>query len=167
MTQLATYIPEEVNVLIGGLLPISGFVDGTFLEVRKDIIPFSSTRTPDGTVARLYNNDQTYTITLTLYSGSDSNDVLTKFWQLDEITQRGKFPLMIRDSSGSDMFFSTTTWIESPASIVKSNNFDSRTWVLRSSQAVINIGGNGDAASILGSLVNLAISAIPTIEGII
>lgn len=167
MTQLATYIPEEVTVLIGGLLPISGFVDGTFLEVHKDLVPFSAIRTPDGTVARLYNNDQTYTITLTLYSGSDSNDVLTKFWQLDEITQRGKFPLMIRDSSGSDMFFSTTTWIEKPASIVKSNNFDSRTWVLRSSQAVINIGGNGDASSILGSLVNLAISAIPTIEGII
>lgn len=167
MTQLATYIPEEVTVLIGGILPISGFVDGTFLEVRKDIVPFISTRTPDGTVARLYNNDQTYTITLTLYSGSDSNDVLTKFWQLDEITQRGKFPLMIRDSSGSDMFFSTTTWIESPASIVKSNNFDSRTWVLRSSQAVINIGGNGDAASILESLVNIAVSAIPAIEGVI
>ena len=164
--ELANYIPESVNVVVAGF-PLNGFVTDTFITVTKDILPFTATRTPDGTVARLYNNDQTYTITITLYGGSDSNDFLTKLWQLDEITQRGKFHLFIKDGSGSDLFFSTTTWIEAPSSLIKSNNFEPKTWVLRSSQAVINIGGNGDASSILRDLVNIATSSLPILEGII
>lgn len=55
-------------------------------------MPFSTITMPDGTTARRYVNNQTYTITISLHKGSASNDVLTKFWQLDEISQRGKFP---------------------------------------------------------------------------
>lgn len=167
MTQLATYIPEEVTVLLAGAIPVSGFIDGSFISVDKDVKPFTSKRTADGTVSRMYNNDQTYTVSITIYSGSDSNDALTKLWQLDEITRKGKFTLFIKDSSGSDLFFSATTWIEGLPPLVKSNQFESRTWVLRSSSAVINIGGNGDASSIVNDLVNIAASALPALQGII
>lgn len=161
------YCPDEVNVLLAGFINISGFVDGTFVDISKDVVPFSSVRTADGTVARMYNNDQTYTITLTLHCGSSSNDLLTKLWQLDEITQKGKFPLLIKDFSGSDLFFSTTTWIEGIPAISKSNGIDSRIWVLRSSQAVINVGGNTNPSSLLQDITNLAISSLPAIEGIL
>lgn len=167
MASLFNYCPESVVCLLGGILPVEGFVDGTFISVSKDLMPFSSTRTPDGTVARLYNNDQTYTITITLHKGSSSNDVLTKFWQLDEITQRGKFPLLIKDGSGSDLFFSSTTWIEQIPTMNESLSVDERAWVLRSSQGVINIGGNADPSSIIEDLINVALSAIPALEGII
>jgi len=163
---LATYIPEDCTFLVFGI-PLDGFAKGTFISITKDINPFTTVKTPDGTVARLYNSDQTYTIALTLYSGSDSNDVLTKLWLLDEVTQRGKFPTFIKDGSGSDLFFSTTSWIESVPPIIKSDSFEGRTWVIRSSQAVINIGGNGDASSILNDLVNLASSALPIVEDVL
>lgn len=166
MTQLATYIPEEVTILLAGI-PVSGFIQGSFISVDKDVKPFTSKRTADGTVSRMYNNDQTYTITLTLYSGSDSNQLLTRLWQLDEITQRGKFPLMIKDGSGSDLFFSTTTWIEGIPSLVKSNQYEPRAWTLRSSSAIINIGGNGDAESILNDIISIAASALPSLNGLI
>lgn len=161
------YCPDEVNVLIAGIFPVKGFVDGTFVEVTKDVVPFSSHRTSDGVVSRVYNRDQTYTIRLTITSASQSNDVLTKFWQLDEISQKGKFPLIIKDVSGTDLFFSTTTWIEEPPSIVKSQTVDERTWILRSTQAFVNIGGNEEASGIIGDLVNIAISAVPALEGIL
>lgn len=164
---IANYCPDEVNVLLAGFINISGFVDGTFVDISKDVVPFSSVRTADGTVARMYNNDQTYTITLTLHCGSSSNDLLTKLWQLDEITQKGKFPLLIKDFSGSDLFFSTTTWIEGIPSISKSNGIDSRIWVLRSSQAIINVGGNTNPSGLLQDITNLAISSLPAIEGIL
>jgi hypothetical protein len=164
---LFTYNPESVNVLIAGLVNVTGFVDGTFVDVTKDVVPFSAARTADGTVARMYNNDQTYTITLTLHCGSNSNDVLTKLWQLDEITQRGKFHLLIKDFSGSDLFFSTTTWIEGIPTISKSNGIDSRIWVLRSSQATTNVGGNMEPSKLLEDITNLAISSLPAIEGIL
>jgi hypothetical protein len=167
MTNLATYIPEEVVCLIGGILPIDGFVDGTFIEITKDLMPFTSVRSTDGVVSRIYHNDQTYTINITLYSGSQSNDVLTKFWQLDEISQKGKFPLFIKDGSGSDLFFSTNTWIETVPALMKSNGFEPRTWVLRSSQAVINIGGNSGESGIIQDLINIASGALPALEGIL
>lgn len=167
LSTLFNYCPESVNLLIGGFINVSGFVDGTFIDITKDIMPFSSVRTADGTVARLYNNDQTYTITITLHCGSSSNDLLTKLWQLDEITQRGKFPLLVKDFSGTDLFFSTTTWIEGIPSIVKSNGVDSRVWVLRSSQAITNIGNNMEPSGLLGDIVNLAIASLPAIEGVL
>lgn len=164
---LFTYNPESVNVLLAGFINISGFVDGTFIDISKDVMPFTSIRTTDGMVGRLYNNDQTYTITLTLHCGSDSNSLLTKMWQLDEITQRGKFPLLIKDFSGSDLFFSTSTWIEGIPSIVKSNDVDTRTWVLKSSQAIINVGSNGEPSGLLEDIVNLATGSLTALEGIL
>jgi hypothetical protein len=164
---LATYIPAAVDILLAGLIPVSGYVDGSFVTITKDVKPFTSKRTADGTVSRLYNKDQTYTVSISLYSGSGSNDALTKLWQLDEISQRGKFPLLIKDSSGSDLFFSGTTWIEGIPPLVKSNTFDSRTWVLRSSSAVINIGGNGSEESLIMDLINMASSALPALQGLI
>lgn len=166
-TKLFTYIPESVVLLLAGIYPVRGFVDGTFIEVTKDVVPFTSRRTSDGTVSRLYNNDQTYAIDITLHNGSEANDFLTKLWQLDELTQRGKFPVMIKDPSGSDLFFSTTTWIEGIPPLVKSSGISERTWTLRSSQAIINIGSNQDPSSIVGDLINIATSALPSIEGLI
>lgn len=166
MASIFNYNPDEVKVVVAGLMNLDGFIDGTFINISKDVVPFSSVRLPDGTVSRLYNNDQTYTVRLTLHSGSGSNDFLTKLWYLDEITQRGKFPLMIKDLSGSDLFFSTSTWVEQPPAIVKSANVDARTWILKSSSALINIGGNGEPSGVLDDLINLATSAIPGINGI-
>lgn len=163
---IANYSPDEVNCLAFGI-PLSGFSDGTFIKVTKDRLPYTTSETADGVITRLYTNSQTYSIELSFHRGSTSNDVLTKLWQLDEITQRAKFPLLIKDLSGTDIFFSTNTWIEGIPSVAQSTTFDSRTWILRSSQAVLNIGSNRDASGILQDLVNLATSAIPAIEGII
>lgn len=167
MADIFNYCPDEVSCLIGGILPVSGFIDGTFISVTKDLVPFSSGRTADGMIGRIYNNDQTYTITLTLHCGSPSNDVLTKFWQLDEISQKGKFSLFVKDRSGSDLLFSTNTWIEGLPTMSKSSGIDTRTWVLRSSQAIINYGSNSSEESLVQDLVNLAIGALPALQGII
>lgn len=166
MASIFNYNPDEVQVVVAGLLNLSGFVNGTFINISKDVVPFSSVRMPDGTVSRLYNNDQTYSIRISLHSGSKSNDFLTKLWQLDEITQRGKFPLFVKDMSGSDLFFSTNTWIEQLPEMNKSASVGTRTWVLKSSSAVINIGGNTEPSGILNDLINIATSALPGIEGV-
>lgn len=163
--EIANYCPEDVNCLAYGI-PLTGFSDGTFITITKDKVPFGTTETPDGQIARLYTNSQTYTITITFHRGSPSNDVFSKLWLLDELTKKAKFPLLLKDLSGSDLFFSTNTWIEGIPSMVQSTNFDNRTWVLRSSQAVINIGSNMDAGSILQDLINLATGALPSIQGV-
>jgi hypothetical protein len=167
MAEIFNYSPDDVQVVVAGLLTIDGFIDGTFISIAKDKRPFQSITLPDGTTSRLYNNDQTYTVTITLHSASRSNDFMTKLWQLDEITQLGKFPLFIKDPSGSDLFFSATTWIEQLPVLAKSGSIDSRSWVLKSSSAVINIGGNGEPSGIINDLINIASSALPGIQGIL
>ena len=164
MPTLFNYIPEAVNVLIAGIIPVSGFVDGTFISVDKDAMPFTSVRMPDGTVARKYINSQTYTITITLHSGSETNNLLTKMWQVDELTQMGKFPLLIKDQSGSDLLFSTESWIEGIPSMTKSNAIDSRVWVIKSAFAVVNVGGNEEASGLLQDITNIALSALPSLN---
>ena len=161
MPTLFSYIPESVNCLIGGIIPVEGFVDGTFISVDKDEMPYSSIRMPDGTVARKKNTSQTYTITITLHNGAETNNLLTKMWQIDELTDRGKFPLLIKDQSGSDLLFSTESWIEGIPSMTKSNAIDSRVWVIKSAYAVINIGGNEEESSLLQDITNIASSALP------
>lgn len=164
MTTLFNYCPESVNCLIAGFIPITGFVDGTFISVDKDEMPYSSVRMPDGTIARKYNNSQTYTITITLHNGAETNNLLTKMWQVDEITQRGKFPLLIKDQSGSDLLFSTESWIEGIPSLTKSNAIDSRVWVIKSAFATINVGGNEEASNLLQDITNIAVSALPSLS---
>ena len=161
MPTLFSYIPESVNCLIGGIIPIEGFVDGTFISVDKDEMPYSSIRMPDGTVARKKNTSQTYTITITLHNGAETNNLLTKMWQIDELTDRGKFPLLIKDQSGSDLLFSTESWIEGIPSMTKSNAIESRVWVIESAYAVINIGGNEEQSDLINDIVNIAASALP------
>ena len=82
-------------------------------------------------------------------------------WQVDELTQMGKFPLLIKDQSGSDLLFSTESWIESIPSLTKSNGIDSRVWVIKSAYAVINIGGNEQQSGLINDIVNIATSALP------
>jgi hypothetical protein len=164
---LASYYPDRVNVLVAGFIPMKGYIDGTFVQVSKDLMPFTSVRTADGTVTRLYNSAQSYSIQITLASGSESNDVLTKLWQLDEITQKGKFPILIKDQSGSDLFFSPTAWIEQIPTMNKSTKIDDRVWMFRAVQGTINIGGNAEPSDLINDLVNIASSALPILEGVL
>ena len=161
MATIASYCPDIVDVLVAGFIKVDGFVDGTFVQIDKDEMPYSSIRMPDGTVARKYNNSQTYTITITLHSAAEANNLFTKLWQIDELTQKGKFPILVKDRSGSDLLFSTESWIEAVPSMGKSNAIDSRVWVIKSAYAVINIGGNEEESSLLQDITNIAASALP------
>jgi len=160
---LWTYSPEDVQVLLGGVQDIVGFVDGTFVNVSKDVVPFTMMRTTDGMVARKYVNDQTYSITISIMSMSPSNDILTRLWQIDEATRMGKFPLLIKDSKGTGIFFSSTTWVEKLPDLSYSSSPEIRQWLLRSSQGLINIGGN-DEESVSERILTLAASGIPLIQ---
>ncbi len=167
MPTLGTYSPEDVNILVAGIVPITGLAAGSFLTISKNLQPFSTQRTSDGQVARLHNNDQTYSISLTLHSASESNDILTKLSLWDQTLLKGKFPLFIKDVKGTSFFFSTTTWIESEPDQEFSDEISTRTWVLRSSQAVTNIGSNMVASGVIEDLLNVILSAAPALGGIL
>jgi hypothetical protein len=53
-----------------------------------------------------------------------------------------------------------------PPPLSFSDDMETRTWLLRSSQAVINIGGSGDA-SLADDIATLALSGMPLIKSVI
>lgn len=167
MATIFNYNPDEVYVVIAGLLNAEGFADGTFISLNKDEAPFRSRTTADGVTVRLYRNSQTYTVELTLHIGSPSNDFLTKLWQLDEITGKGKFPILIKDGSGTDLFFSATSWIEGLPTMVKSTSVDVRTWRIKCASAGVNFGNNTGESGLVQDLLNIATSVLPSIGDIL
>lgn len=142
------YSPKDVIVTIGGLYQINGYVDGTFINIVKDIKPFETTRAIDGEVARIYRKDTGYRLEITLAQSSPANDLLSAMYNVDIATQIGKFPLFIRDGRGSTTFMSLTTWIEDIPQVSFSNGMETRTWVFGCSQAALNIGGNAPMGTV-------------------
>jgi hypothetical protein len=164
--EIWTYSPDDVQVLIGGVLPVEGLAEGTFVEITKDIMPYTSTRATDGTVGRLRKTNSTYTVNISIMASSPTNDLLTKIWLLDEQLGIGKFPFMVKDSLGTGYFFSATTWIEAIPTLSYGTDMPTRTWGLRSNQGVINIGGNDDA-SVVSELTTLALNNFPLVKDLV
>lgn len=147
-----TYSPVDVDILLAGFYKIDGFVQGSFVTVSKDVQPYKTTRTTDGRVARTYIKDQTYTITLRLASTSPANDVLTRIYQADEFTQYAKFPMFVKDSSGTSLLLAPTCWISQVPDLDFSTEVTERTWVIQAAECIPNFGGNADASTILEDL---------------
>lgn len=164
---LQNYSPEDVTVLLAGVKPIQGFIDGTFVEIEKNTQTFQTYRSADGRIARKKDNDFSYTVRLTLMSTSASNDVLDYLAKVDQLTSMGKVPLIIKDQLGSTLFFSATTWVETIPTITFSTSIGERTWVLRSSQAISTVGGNEDASDLLEDTANIVLSSLPILEGLL
>lgn len=167
MSNLLTYSPEDITILLAGVIPIDGYVDGTFLSIKKDVDPYSSKTTADDVVSRTYRKNQSYTITLTLHSASASNDILTTLWQLDELTQTAKFPIIIKDQLGTSFFFSSTSWIEGVAEMTYGTEITERRWVIKSSQAILNVGGNDGESSLIGDLARTLLAASPILGSLL
>lgn len=164
---VASYSPDEVLFLLAGIIPITGYTDGTFITIKKDVQPYTSTTSTDGRSTRLYINSSDYTITLTLSSLSGSNDLLSKLQKIDEITQRGRFPILIKDLTGSSLFAAASCYIEQIPEVSFSNEISSRTWVFSAEDAVLHVGGNEDASSLIEDLANSAIASLPLAQRII
>lgn len=164
--EIWTYSPDDVQVLIGGVLPVEGLAEGTFVEITKDIMPHTSTRATDGTVGRLRKTNSTYTVNISIMASSPTNDLLTKIYLLDAQWGIGKFPFMVKDSLGTGYFFSATTWIEVIPTLSYGTDMTTRTWGLRSNQGVINIGGNGDG-SVVSELTTLALNNFPLVKDLV
>lgn len=159
--------PVDTKVLLGGVIEVVGFSDGTYISIEKVNQPFSSTRAMDGTIVRTHHYDRQFTIKLTLAQSSITNDILTKLWQIDELTKAAQIPILFKDNLGSSLFFGTTCWVNGIPPISYSNSMEIREWSLDCSNGYINIGSNSNDTNIAEDVVNMIISASPSLIGLI
>ncbi len=150
---IALYSPKDVIISLAGLHTISGYADGTFVRITKDMKPFSKVRAMDGEVARMYNEDEGFKVEVTIAQSSTSNNILTGIYNVDTATHMGKFPMFIKDTKGQTNFFAATAWIEMIPEVTFSSQLETRTWTFGCSGAVITIGGNNDTSLLEDTLL--------------
>lgn len=163
MASIALYSPKDVTVLLGVFYKLDGYASDTFISIRKDVKPFDAMKSMDGEQARIYRKDEGYTVELTLAQSSSANNILSAIYNVDVATQMGKFPLFIKDQKGSTTFFAGTAWIEDIPDAVFGADLTTRTWVLGTSEAALNIGGNQEGSTVL-DIIGLGASALPILS---
>jgi len=163
MAKIALYSPKDVTVLLGGFYKIDGYASDTFINIRKDVKPFDAMKSMDGEQARLYRKDEGYTIELTLAQSASANNILSAIYNIDVATQMGKFPLFIKDQKGSTTFFAGTAWVEDIPDASFGQSLSTRTWVLGTSEAGLNIGGNQEDSLAL-DILGIGSSALPILK---
>lgn len=136
-----TWDPSKVVISIGGAV-MSGFSDGTFLEIDRNEPTWNTVVGADGLVTRGKTNNYSGTLTLTLKQSSPSNDVLSAFMAVDEATNSGVFPLLVKDLSGNSIYFSAQAWITQYANSTFDKNITDRQWIITLADADIFVGSN-------------------------
>jgi len=86
---LSIYSPEDVILLLAGVIPVDGYTDGTFITIKKSLANYTSKTSSDGVISRVYNDDSSFSVTLTLSQFSSSNDVLSNLAKVDQISRKG------------------------------------------------------------------------------
>lgn len=138
---LATYDPKSVIITIGGI-PMSGFADGTFALLTREVDAWAMVTGADGLTTRVKSNNRAGTFTLTLTQTSPSNDILSAYAELDELRNDGVVSVLIKDIAGSTIIFSATGWIQKYPDVEFSNVLTNREWVMGLSDIDIFVGGN-------------------------
>ena len=138
-----TYNPKEVIVTIGGI-PMSGYSDGTFLEIVRTEQTWSTIVGADGFVTRGKTNNFSGTLTLTLKQSSPSNDVLSGFIIADELTNSGIIPILVKDLSGNSTYFAAQGWVQAYANSTFGKEINDREWTIALANLDLFVGSNAE-----------------------
>lgn len=84
-------------------------------------------------------------MTLTLKQSSPSNDVLSGFMAIDEATNAGVVPVLIKDLSGNSIYFGAQAWINQYANSTFGKDISDRQWTLTLAEADIFVGSNAES----------------------
>ena len=139
-----TYDPANVIITIGGVA-MSGFSDGTFLEVDRNEPTWNLVVGADGLATRGKTNNFSGTLTLTLKQSSPSNDVLSGFMAIDEATNAGIVPIFVKDLSGNSTYFAAQGWVTQYANSTFGKDISDRQWVISLAVADMFVGSNAES----------------------
>ena len=141
MPGFASYDPKQVQVIVDGN-PITGFADGTFVEVEFDEQQWNKVSGADGLVSRSKTNNFGGTITITLLATSNSNDILSAIWNRDRRNNNGVVPILVKDSQGRTVWSAAHAWVQQMANQAYSKDTEEREWVFDCAEHMGAAGGN-------------------------
>jgi hypothetical protein len=128
MASVKTYNPSRVTVIMNGF-PMSGFADGTFVNIAMTADGIVTQVGADGEIARAINTDRRCTVTISLQQTSPANLYLSGLFQMDTLTCGGTIgPIMVQDLCGETLFMASQAWVVKPADVEFSKEIATRAW---------------------------------------
>jgi len=138
---MKSYDFKQVSLIYGGR-QITGFAEGTAIDVERDTDAFSLTVGADGEAMRSKSNNKSGTVTFRLLQASESNRILSELALADENGTGGPLPLLIKDGSGSDLHADDQAYIQKLAQASYGNEANEREWIIRCPSLQMFLGGN-------------------------
>ena len=138
---MKTINAKEVSIIIGPHA-VSGFAAGSFVTIAKDEPAYAKKVGTDGKVTRAKSNNNAGTITIRLDQASASNDYLSGLALLDQATDTGVVPALIRDANGRTIISAESAWVQKMPDTEQSNESLDREWVLDCGPIDMFVGGN-------------------------
>jgi len=148
MPGVKTYNPSRVVVVMNGF-SISGFADGTFVNITMQNDGITSQVGADGEIARAISTDRRCTVTITLQQTSPANDFLSGMFSMDVLTCGGLLgPLLIQDLCGETIFQASKAWVVKPADVEFGKEIMTRDWQIETAPpSIYVVGGNAISAN--------------------
>lgn len=135
-----TYSPEDVVVSVG-TFNVTGYMSGTFITAQREVDTYSKMTGNDGEVCRTKSANRSGEIVLTLLQTSQSNDLLSALQIADEVSGKGKFPVMIKDLFGKTLVSGAECWLTRPANVEYGDEGTGREWTIHVAQMNNFVGG--------------------------
>lgn len=141
MSFFRNYDPSQVIFSFFGI-NVTGYMDGTFIEVERDEDAFTKHVGALGDVTRTRNLNRSGKVTLTLKSEAPSNDLLAALHAQDEQFGLNYGPLSIKDLNGNMRVSATYAWVQKAPKIERAKESGSVQWVFDCADVSIFAGGN-------------------------
>lgn len=139
---LYQYDPSAVTVIYGGHI-ITGYADGTFVNVQRNEPMWAIKVGADGIATRVKSSNKSGRVTVTLQQSSPSNDVLSGLAIADEQAGTGALPILVRDGSGRSLATAGKAWNPQMPDAEFGKEVGDRVWVFETDSLNLFIGGNG------------------------
>lgn len=136
-----TFDPKMV-VITFGVIPISGYAEGTFVSVVPSGDAFGKSKGAGGDIERINRNQGDYEVTVTLQQTASVNAELSAALAADRVTNAGVFPLTIKDLLGKTLFFAPQAWIRKDPDWEDGDDLNSRAWIFDTGIGSNLVGGN-------------------------
>ena len=136
-----TYDPKMI-VITFGVIPISGYAEGTFVRVNRSGDAFSKSKGAGGDVERINRSQGDCGVSRTLQQTAGTNAELSAALAADMATNAGVFPLTIKDLLGQTLFYAPQAWIRKDPEWEDGDELNAREWTFDTGIGSNFLGGN-------------------------
>lgn len=136
-----TFDPKMV-VITWGVIPISGYAEGTFVRINRSGDAFAKSKGAGGDVERINRNQGDFEVEITLQQTASVNAELSAALAADQVTNAGVFPLTVKDLLGKTLFFAPQAWIRKDPEWEDGDDLNSRAWTFDTGIGSNLVGGN-------------------------